>query len=312
MLELPLSMPSILRSFVSLLGPDVESSDEPDLNVEPNDLASLDVEIARIQADINKRRKRLSQRTLVFVTLAFLFPLVIYTLTTPQISPIIGKNRVPLTTASAAYAVLLFLVAYFGAANRLTSREADLEIAVAKRRVLTRLGSSQDRDGKSDSTSYFESLVKINVENLAAYYTLVKVHTNKSFTVSIAVGVVGIALIMSGLVMGFLTNQNTRAIAYLSAGSGVVMEFISGVFFYLYNRTVQQLRGYHDSLLSVQNVLLSFKLVDDTRSETEKSKMVTQMLAFLIGKKVAAKNDTSDRATHGRAGVNQKSKAQSV
>jgi Cyanobacterial TRADD-N associated 2-Transmembrane domain len=47
--------------------------------------------------------------------------------------------------------------------------------------------------------------------------------------------------------------------SYISTGAGVVTEFIAAVFFYLYNRTVRQMKEYHDSLLSVQNILCPSK-----------------------------------------------------
>ena len=76
----------------------------------------------------------------------------------------------------------------------------------------------------------------------------------------------------------------TQIISYISAGAGTLIEFIAGVFFYLYNKTVSQLKEYHDSLLKVQNILLSFKIVGDIQSETDKVKMMVQMLDFLMGK----------------------------
>lgn len=66
-------------------------------------------------------------------------------------------------------------------------------------------------------------------------------------------------------------------------------EFISGVFFYLYNRTVLQLKAYHDSLLDVQNVLLSFRCVEGAgiNDEAQRIEIIKQMLAYLLTKKEA-------------------------
>ena len=111
-----------------------------------------------------------------------------------------------------------------------------------------------------------------------------KEQTDKSFKVSVVVGVVGFALIAVGLVAGFVRPaEDGPAITYLATGSGIVTEFIAGVFFFLYNRTVAQMKGYHDSLLQVQNVLLSFKIVGDTDDGAEKTKMVGDMLRYLVG-----------------------------
>jgi hypothetical protein len=97
-------------------------------------------------------------------------------------------------------------------------------------------------------------------------------------------GMVGFILILIGLAFGFARGQNTQTISFISAGAGVVVEFISGVFFYLYNRTVIRLKDYHDSLLAVQNILLSFKIVGDMQDEKEKAKMASLMIGSLVGK----------------------------
>jgi hypothetical protein len=62
-------------------------------------------------------------------------------------------------------------------------------------------------------------------------------------------------------------------------------QVVSGLMFYLYNRTVLQLKGYHDSLLDVQNILLCFKLVEDTNEESIRTEVMKQMIEFLVRRK---------------------------
>ena len=132
--------------------------------------------------------------------------------------------------------------------------------------------------------SYFETLVEINTHNLEDYYTLVKVHTDNSFRVAIIAGIVGFLLIVIGLLTGFLNDKNTRTISFIASGAGIITEFIASVFFFLYNRTIKQLKNYHDSLIDVQNILLSFKLIGDISDDKEKAKMISQMLNSLTKK----------------------------
>lgn len=142
--------------------------------------------------------------------------------------------------------------------------------------------------GNGDAADYFQRLVNINVENLSAYYYTVKSHANRSFIASLFVGIVGFALIGAGIALTLHGGSNGPDVARLSGVSGVATEFISAVFFYLYNRTVIQMKEYHDSLLSVQNILLSFKLVDSTPDAAEKAKMTEQMLQYLVRPSVTA------------------------
>lgn len=178
---------------------------------------------------------------------------------------------------SAAF-VLFFLV-------RITLREtavhADIELLQARQRIATALTAAPQLTEAAGSFSYFDSLVRINVDNLAEYYTLVKVHTNNSFRASLLAGLIGFGLILIGVIAGF-GGESAATPAKLAAFSGVITEFISGVFFYLYNRTVRQLKEYHDSLLAVQNILLALKLVNDTSDATAKRDITAQMCRSLL------------------------------
>ena len=159
---------------------------------------------------------------------------------------------------------------------------AELDTLEARRRVASQLGGKIGASPKVAQDSYFDRLVRINVENLAAYYALVKAHTEKSFLTASAVGVIGFLLVIMGLIVGFVANADVRAVSYIATASGVIVEFIAGVFFYLYNRTVREMKGYHTSLLTVQNILLAFKLVGDTEG-AEKAEMMGQMMSYLTG-----------------------------
>jgi hypothetical protein len=164
---------------------------------------------------------------------------------------------------------------------KISSLRQELEVLAAKKRILTR-SSGSSLVSPDQAPSYFDRLVDLNITNLGSYYGLVQIHTNNSFVVSIAAGGIGFALIITGVVLGFTGATNAPTITIVSAASGVITEFVASVFFYLYNRTVRQMKEYHDSLVAVQNVLLSFKIVGDTKDESEKAKMVGQMLSYLV------------------------------
>jgi hypothetical protein len=190
-------------------------------------------------------------------------------------APLIGLATTAYFLLAAAYVAIV-------RQSRLASLKQELDVLRAKRRILER-GAAATSEGAPPS--YFDRLVDINVTNLEAYYGLVKVHTNNSFLVAISAGCIGFVLIMTGLIVGFINLKNAQTISYMSAGSGIVTEFISGVFFYLYNRTVRQLKEYHDSLIRVQNILLSFKIVGDTKDENRKNILMELMMRCLIATK---------------------------
>lgn len=176
---------------------------------------------------------------------------------------------------------LWILFAFFGLAA--LGVETERHRIEAERLETTRNRIQYLMSGRDEAESYFDSLVKINVENLGEYYALVKSNTRQSFQLSATMGIVGFAFIIAALVIG-LKNPSEMHISYVSAGAGVIVEVITGIFFFLYNRTVRQLKEYHDSLLDVQNILLSFRLIEKVTDTTSQSDMINKMIEFLVGR----------------------------
>jgi hypothetical protein len=181
-----------------------------------------------------------------------------------------------------AFMALLMFIASLGARLNEEKAIAEIEAREARKRILSRFDIRPSGATATETPSYFDKLVRINIENLAEYYSLIKVHTNNSFRISAISGVVGFLLIVIGLVTGFANVTETQYLAYVITGAGILIEFISGIFFYLYNRTIRELKGYHDSLLVVQNILLSFKIIEEITDDQQKATMLGKMLEFLM------------------------------
>ena len=82
-------------------------------------------------------------------------------------------------------------------------------------------------------------------------------------------------------------------VAYLTAIAGVLTEFISGVFFYLYNRTLQQINRFHDKLVAMQQTSMAYlatglvsdrKTGDEARLDLAKSATVSGVPAEPISR----------------------------
>ncbi|OME10560.1 hypothetical protein BSK47_30555 [Paenibacillus odorifer] len=88
-------------------------------------------------------------------------------------------------------------------------------------------------------------------------------------------------MIAAGLITSYVV-EGAKDIAYIAGASGVVIEIVSGLMFYLYSKTIMQLKEYHDSLLSVQNMLLSFKLFEDHKESIDSTEIMKQMIEHLL------------------------------
>jgi len=180
----------------------------------------------------------------------------------------------------------------------ITSLKADRDFWTIKKRNTRQFAANFERP------SYFDSLVRINVENLAAFYALVKGHTDRSYKVAIRVCVFGFCLMVIGLAVGITNISSSPLGSYITTASGVITVIIAGVFFSVYNRTTRQIKGYYDSLLTVQNTLLSFKLIEEAQDENEKAKIGGQILANLIHKQSSSSLTGNEQASQYPATVN--------
>lgn len=262
--------------------------------LDSHELAVVDYRIAQHQARI----QRLRNRSLAILSFSFVWSLIGGTIVSFGNSlPFFGPESRPQIIG---VIFLLYGVAgggsiFFMLQSQKAKALADIDLLVSRRGLLSRIGNGNGGSGGRAEESYFDRLVKINIRNLEAYYDLVKNHTENSFFISIISGVVGFLLILTGLILGFNDNLNTHVTGYVASASGLITEFIAGIFFYLYNKTIHQLKSYHDSLLDVQNILLSFKIVGDMTDSADKTRMMNQMLTCLVGKANGEASATSLR-----------------
>jgi hypothetical protein len=174
--------------------------------------------------------------------------------------------------------IALQIISFFSTRNEIKSIEEKID-------TLTGFKS------KHESIEYINELVEINVSRLDEYYNEVKRHTVYSFSVALIVGIVGFLLIFIGIIIGYM-NDNI-SLAAISGASGIITEFISGVFFYLYNKTVKQLKMYHDNLIQLQNILLSLQLIERIKDPGETYKVIDKVIDYLIGQKLFTGSDLS-------------------
>lgn len=254
-----------------------------------DELTRLDVEITAIEPKLQRLERQRQIATVAAGVLPIIAGVVVGAFRKDFFTECCGYYDGPTTGEIVAitlfFALFTPLYVYFLFGLGFSSLRRHYDQLVTKRQVLLKLFPKGDSDHllqKKENETYFDKLVQINVSNLAQYYALVKIHTDNSFKVSLVTGLVGFTLIMLGILFGFFTNTRETAIAYIAAGSGVITEFIAGTFFFLYNRTVRQLKDYHDSLISVQNILLSFKIIGDLTDESDKAKIVSRMLVSLV------------------------------
>ena len=106
---------------------------------------------------------------------------------------------------------------------------------------------------------FFTKLVQINFRYLDEYYNQTKSQADKTFHLTAAVATISVGIVISGVVLMFLGKVEA---AMVTAGAGVLSEFIAAVFFYFYNRTISKMGQYHQKLVITQNIGLAMKIAE--------------------------------------------------
>ncbi len=101
-------------------------------------------------------------------------------------------------------------------------------------------------------------------ELLKNYYADVLNQSRSSFTAALVCAIAGFIVFLVGL---YLLYSNTNSSSLITVGTvstvgGIIIQVISGLFFYLYARTTTQLSSFHIRLLRVQRFLLANKICD--------------------------------------------------
>jgi hypothetical protein len=138
---------------------------------------------------------------------------------------------------------------------------------------------------------------------MAAFYVLAKGHAEKSYKIAITVSIFGFLLLIVGLTLLITNVSGSPLSSYITIASGIITEIIACIFFLIYNRTTRQMKGFYDGMLTEQNILLSFKLMEDSKDENEKAKIVSQMLTNLINKQNSSSLYANESGRHRRATI---------
>ena len=125
----------------------------------------------------------------------------------------------------------------------------------------------------------FTNSIKTSYKYLDLYYAQTREQAQKGFYITLAVALFGAALIGVGVVALF---QEKITPAYITCASGAITEFISAVFFYLYNKTVTSMNSYHDKLVLSQNIAFALRIAGEMEGMGEKNKAKLAIINELV------------------------------
>ncbi len=158
------------------------------------------------------------------------------------------------------------------------SLDRQVEEAVAEKR------NYAEKLEAASGSDIFKYLLLINTSELDRYVAQTLLQAEQSFISARRVAIAGFVLLAVGIGFGFYSGLTGKTItpAYLAASAGALTQFISGVMFYLYNKTLQQINRFHDKLVTSQHVSISFLASSGLTDPAARDKEVASLAAALI------------------------------
>jgi hypothetical protein len=154
-----------------------------------------------------------------------------------------------------------------------------------KRDYLEKLESAEGED-------VFKYLLIIDTVAMERYIGQTRIQANDSFVLSKIAAIIGFILIAVGLTISLILKalgNSDLSPGYLSSIAGILTEFISGIFFYLYNRTLEQLNRFHDKMLQSRQTALSLlasnSIDDKGKRDDNKAELAKLMITMYSNKK---------------------------
>ncbi len=139
---------------------------------------------------------------------------------------------------------------------------------------------------EKDNDTDVIKLMSHNLLELKEYYTINKQQARKSFWAALIMSVLGFLVFVVGIAAMIFYDKDVYVYSMIS---GSLVEVIAGLFFYLYNRSMQQINIFFGSLLDTQRYLSSIQLVD--KIESNKDVVYAYIISLFMGKNDIDIND---------------------
>lgn len=128
-----------------------------------------------------------------------------------------------------------------------------------RNKILLEIDSKVPTSDVSQIDEYCKLISVMNIQHLHRYYTIIGKQADLSFNFAVLIAFIGFLVIGYSIFISLndiSTATKYNNISLFSWIGAVIIEFISGICFYLYRQSQHYLKEHKNALLDVQNVLL--------------------------------------------------------
>lgn len=170
---------------------------------------------------------------------------------------------------------IIFSIALCGVLSLYLFIGSEISTTKLERQILEYESVHIQKDIKND---IFENSIRMSYNYLDQYYKQTREQAQKGFWITVAISIFGAILIGVGIVSMFAGQTQP---SYVTCAVGAITEFISAIFFYLYNKTISSMSQYHNKLVLSQNISIALKVADSLPEGNQaeaKSTIVNELL----------------------------------
>jgi len=122
--------------------------------------------------------------------------------------------------------------------------------------------------------------IQLNLNQTTEYYTINKSQARRSFGASVFAIVAGLVTILVGIWLMYFKENITSSI--ISFASSVLLEVIGGMYFHIYNKSLNQLNYFYGKLEKMQDTMIAIELTNGIKDENKKMELQEKLIINLI------------------------------
>jgi len=126
------------------------------------------------------------------------------------------------------------------------------------------------------------STIELGLNQITEYYTINKSQARKSFSFSVFAVIMGLITLIGGTWLFYFGKTPNIGLAALSGIGGLLLQFIGGASFYIYNKSLAQLNYFYDKLVRMQDTMLSIQLCNQLEDKSRQNKIREQLILEIL------------------------------
>lgn len=171
------------------------------------------------------------------------------------------------------------------------SHELELKKIKKEREIINH--KIEDEETKS-SQSKTVDLIRLNLNQLTEYYSINKNQAKSSYYLSILFVSVGFAALIACILIALYSKDSKMTIAIISGVSGILLQFLGGANFFLYNKSLEQVNRFYDQLVKMQDTMLAVDIIQQVDERKNKLLMTEVLVNSLIERNHSLDNLASE------------------